>query len=585
MERHLLINHESQLMSKRTLYKMQHQVYTKFIYFIVALLSCFLFTCPVFAEPNKEGIQVYHKNIHISPERETLAEDINHFHHAEDLWDDLRQSFSLPHYEDNPLVQEQIEWLMNHQDFLSRSASRAAPYLYYIYQQAKKRNLPGEVVLLPIFESSFNPFAYSSAGAAGIWQMMPNTASGYGIRQDWWYDGRRDVIASTKAALNHLAYLSNFFDNNWLLSIAAYDTGQGNVLSAINRNIRDGVSTDYWSLPVAQETRIYVPRLLALATIIAHPEKYPVYLPPVRNAPYLAQMEVGSQINLKQAANLAGMSLKKLMELNPGYNRAITAPNGPTKLVLPIESVEEFSANLAVTPLYEHAGWEHYKVKSGENINMLAQRFNTSPAVIRKLNQLSSNHVKPGANLIIPHTNRALSETILAAETEQPVYHSNSFHPNLRARTKSLFNRARSAFASKAITEQIEANHGQYIIQPGDTIYMARDGDTFTRVAKHFRISTQALLAANPVDKSGSLQPGAKLVIPTHLINTQLASLDSKPRFDVSPGDTIYTVRNGDTMEIIASKFHTTPPAIRVSNLLASDDLHEGDRILIPTRA
>jgi membrane-bound lytic murein transglycosylase D len=569
--------------------KMTHYWYKLFTHRIIIVFCCALFGSVAFAEPNLEGIQIYKKNIHLAPEREGLAEDISRYHNADDLWDVLRQQFTLPHYEDDPLVQNQIEWFMNHQDFLMRSASRAAPYLYYIMQQAKKRNLPAEVVLLPIFESSFDPFAYSPAGAAGIWQMMPNTATGYGIKQDWWYDGRRDVIASTKAALNYLTYLGTFFENNWLLSIAAYDTGEGNVMSAIRRNIRDGRNTDYWSLPLAQETREYVPRLLALAIIISHPEKYPVYLPPVRNAPYLAQMDVGGQMDLKHAANLAGMTLKKLMQLNPGFNRASTSPNGPYKIVLPIESVAQFSENLASAPVYQRVGWQHYKVKSGDTMASLANRFNTSEAVLRQLNKLSSNSLRPGANLVIPHSVPALSKSIIEAEN-QPVYIGSTEIAPKKAPRKSLASRVAASFApSKNLVNAMRTIHGEYSIQPGDTIYMTRQGDTIQQIANHFRIPTEALIASNPIDDNG-IHAGEKLVIPTHLINRQVARvddmqpLDNKPQYQLAPGDTIYTVRTGDNMEKIAKKFHTTPPAIRVSNLLANDDLREGDRILIPAR-
>src|SRR5579862_1406636 len=244
---------------KRSLHKL-------FINLGVISVCCALIGGASFASPSLEGIQVYQKNLHLFPEhKQKLADDITRYRNADNLWDVLRESFTLPHYEDNPAVQEKIEWYMNNQDFLLRSASRSAPYLYYIFQQVKKRHLPAELVLLPIVESGYNPFNVSNVGAAGIWQLMPDTATGLGVKQDWWYDGRRDVIASTRAALNYLAYLQSFFEGNWLYAIAAYNTGEGNVLSAIKRNIREGMDTDFWSLPLAQETKDYVPSLLALA--------------------------------------------------------------------------------------------------------------------------------------------------------------------------------------------------------------------------------------------------------------------------------------------------------------------------------
>jgi len=434
----------------------------------------------LFAAPNPEGIQVYQKNMHLSIEhKKKLAADIYRYQNAKNIWDALRREFVLPHYEDNPQVMEQIEWFLSHQDYLLTTANRAAPYLYFILQQVHKRHLPAEVVLLPMIESAYNPFAYSTTGAAGIWQMMPKTASGFGIKQDWWYDGRRDIVASTRAALDYLAYLGSFFENNWLLSIAAYDTGEGNVLSAIRKNIREGQNTDYWSLPLAQETRIYVPRLLALAAIISHPDLYPIPFPVVNNAPYLAQVDIGSQIDLERAARLAGLSLKKLKALNPGHNRSTTDPHGPFKLVLPIENVQQFTENFARSPL----------------------------------------------------------------------------------------------------GDPIINNEKHYKMKPGDTLYMVRDHDSLQKIADRFRISAKILIAVNHLFGSQQVNPGDKLIIPTHLSE----EIHSQKKYQLAAGDTIYMIRPGDTIQKVAKRFHTSVSDIRVTNLLTNDKLQEGDRLVIST--
>lgn len=527
---------------------------------------CFINTTLLASPSNIEGIQIYQKNIHLSPERkEKLAADIDRYNNADNLWDALRQEFTLPHYEDNPRVQAQIEWFMNNQDFLYRSAMRASPYLYYILQQVRKRHLPAEVALLPVFESSFNPFAYSPAGAAGIWQMMPGTASGYGIKQNWWYDGRRDVLASTNAALNYLAYLGEFFDGNWLYAIAAYNTGEGNVVSAIKRNASIGNSTDFWSLPVAQETQDYIPKLLALATIVSHPDIYPVQLPYVRNAPYLAQIDIGTQIDLQHAADLAGLSFKDLKHLNPGYNRIATDPIGPSKLVLPIEAVEQFSENLEKFPTYQQTNWAHYKIKSSENLRMVAKKFNTTPAELQKINpELASNHhLKRGTNILIPKSGTSISKTILDSAPIQYVSSdSDSYH------------------LKHKIHQAVSHTHpDQYTLQPGDTLYMVRDGDDIEHVAKRFHTSASTLLEANNLGPGTALIPGEQLIIPTHTEN------DDSKKFLLNPGDTLYMVRKGDTIEKIAKKYHTTASALRLANLLASNNVKEGDQIIVPTHA
>lgn len=529
----------------------------KFFTRIVLISFCFCVYSAAIASSNIEGIQVYQKETHLSDERkQTLADDIDRYRNAENVWDILRSEFSLPHNENNPAVQNQIAWFMNHQDFLMSAAHRAGPYLYYILQQAKKRHLPGEVVLLPMIESAYNPFAYSSQGAAGIWQMMPDTASGYGIKQNWWYDGRRDVIASTKAALDYLSYLGGFFDENWLLAIAAYDTGEGNVLSAIHKNTRNGRNTDFWSLPVAEETQTYVPRLLALATIIANPNRYHVNFPWIRNAPYLAQIDVGGQIDLQHAAYLAGLSFKTLKALNPGYNHTSTDPNGPYKLVLPIENVEQFTENVIRSPFYNRARLVGYTIKSGDTLTDIARKFHTTPEFLRKMNRLASRRsLSPGSKLFVPQSIQAISKTI--ASSNQAYFSPKE--PVVRPSPRFTFKKS-------------------YQLKPGDTIYMAREGDTLLKVANRFHIDAALLSAVNHT-KQNTLTTGTRLIIPTHLAHNTTPT----QKYQFRENNIIYTVRKGDTIEKISARFHTSPPAIRLANLLANNSIQKGDQLVIPS--
>jgi membrane-bound lytic murein transglycosylase D len=561
---------------------MKHSWFTLTLQYLAISLFCFLQSSGSIASPSPEGIQVYQKNMHLSPEhKQRLAADIDLYNNADNIWDTMRHEFTLPHYEDSARVQQQIEWFMNNQDFLYRSAARAAPYLYYILQQVRMRHLPVEVALIPIIESSFNPFALSSAGAAGIWQMMPGTASGYGIRQNWWYDGRRDVVASTKAALNYLAYLDNFFDGNWLYAVAAYDTGEGNIQAAIKRNVRDGITTDYWSLPVAQETRDYIPKLLALAIIISNPDRYPVELPYLRNAPYLAQVDIGAQIDLNHAASLAGLSLKELKQLNPGYNRSATDPNGPFKLVLPIENVEEFTENLSTSPLYHRINWINYKWKSSDTLASVAKRFNTTTGMLRKINPTLASNLKPGVSIIIPRTIPALSETILAAEKTQQVHTADN------NRKSSLKRKLREVAMNDVEPQETAAASTAYSLQPGDTLYMIRNGDNMDKVAHRFNMTKNALQVANNISNDTALQPGEKLIIPTHTTADVTANAlpdTAASKHQIAPGETLYMVRKGDTVEKIANKYKISPSTLRLANLMGSSTVKEGDQIIIPTR-
>ncbi len=526
---------------------------------------------------SNEGMRVYKNAPQLSEEhKQNLADDISRFKQADNLWDVLRDEFSLPHYENNPLVQEKIEFFMNNQDFLLRSVNRAAPYLYYILQQVKTRHLPAELVLLPIVESGYNPFAISPVGAVGIWQLMPGTATGLGVRQDWFYDGRRDVIASTRAALNYLAYLQSFFDGNWLLAIAAYNTGEGNVLAAIRRNIRDGLDTDFWTLPVAQQTKNYVPSILALAIIISNPNRYPIYFPAVRNAPYLAQFDVQKTINLKQAASLAGLSYNRILQLNPGFNRP-GAKGGGYKLVLPIENVEQFSENLMHSPYHENTspGWVHYRMKSGDTLLSVAKKFKTSTDEIRKLNHLAKSNPRRGTNLLIPE--RVNKPTELASnindEFSEPPARNNQNNTQNTMATR----------ISKKLLAATNPSSQAYRLQPGDTVYMVRNNDTLEKIADRFNITTSSLKRANRLKAQQNVTPGKQIIIPTHSAEIRTTTVTSTQRSNVAaPTETVYLVRRGDTIAKIAKHFHTSPASIRLANMIDDGSLLEGLKLVIP---
>lgn len=541
-----------------------------FITAISALLICL----PV-AYGGTEGIQTYAPG-----HKQKLADDISRYRNADNLWDVLRDQFTLQHYEYNPAVQEKIQWFMNNQDFLLRSATRAAPYLYYISQQVNKRHLPAELVLLPIVESGYNPFSMSNMGAVGIWQLMPETAAGLGVKRNSFYDGRRDVIASTRGALNYLAYLQSFFDGNWLLAIAAYNTGEGNVSTAIRRNVQNGYDTDFWSLPLSQQTKDYVPSLLALAVIISNPDKYPVYFPPVRNAPYLAQVDVDSKISLKYAAKLAGLTDRQISQLNPGFKKPAASAKGPYKLILPIENVAEFSENVARTPMSHQIDWIHYKVKSHDTLDKIAQKFDTTPDEIKKLNHLAKNELHRGLNLLIPNKSAATNENQALADNDD----DDTAAPKISTRLKQQLTQPPEntlTFAEREAPEDTTPQivyENQYGLQPGDTVYMVRKNDTLASIAKHFHTTQQALMAQNKLS-SKKVSFGKQLIVPTHFATQQAASQQT----GVAPGDTIYMVRSGDDIDKIAQRFHTTAAAIRLANLMANNALEEGEQIIVPT--
>ena len=230
----------------------------------------------------------------------------------------MRAHFHINNQISRPSVPRQIAWYKKHPEYIRKLSENARPYMYYVYHEVKKRGMPAEIALVPMIESGYDPYAYSHAGAAGLWQMMPTTAAGFGLHLNWWYDGRRDIYASTTAALDYLEYLHNFFHGDWLDALAAYDSGEGHVLSRIRYNAHHHRDTHFWALKLPRETRRYIPKLLALSQIIEHPRQYHVYLPPIPNKPYFSRITTPGQIDLNVAAKHAEIDINKIYELNPG---------------------------------------------------------------------------------------------------------------------------------------------------------------------------------------------------------------------------------------------------------------------------
>jgi len=264
------------------------------------------------------------------------------------LWQRLRQSFRLyPMHFHHPSIQKQILFFQKHKEYFQELTHRAIPYLYFVLNEVNKHNFPGEVALLPMLESSYNPFAHNPSGAAGMWQLMPETARDYGLKRNFWYDGRRDIIASTKAALSHLHYLNRFFQGNWLLAFAAYDSGEGTVKHATYEAEESAASVDsFWKLDLPHETQHYVPRLLALAAIIDNPSQYGMELPEVPDKPYFKSVQIDSSVALSKVAKLASIPLHDLFKLNPGFNHWSTGPQKQHALLLPVNNAENLNVQL-----------------------------------------------------------------------------------------------------------------------------------------------------------------------------------------------------------------------------------------------
>lgn len=447
---------------------------------------------------------------------------------APNVWDVLRGQFSLNHEATQPAVQHQIRWIVAHPSYLQKVARQSEPYIYHIVTEIKKRKLPGELALIPMIESSYDPFAYSGAGAAGLWQLMPGTGTDLGLKQDWWFDGRRSIGPSTNAALNYLAYLHHFFNGDWVLAFAAYDSGEGTLARIIKNSHQTKGKINFWSLNVPQETRAYIPRLLALAEVIQNPKRYRVELPDIPHAPYFEEVNIGSQIDLNHAAKLAGISYKDLIKLNPGFNRWATAPYRPYKLLIPADKVLNFNRNLAHVPLDERVSWTRHHVSAGDNLVLIAQKYHTTVNLIKELNQLKSNAVKKGQFVLIP-------------SGEKPVV-------------------ATKASAPAPITPPHFMAHKQYKV-----IHIVQKNETYAQVQSKYGVTTKNIQTWNHLDGKKPLRQGLQLIIwkQANTIGT-------------------YIVKRGDTLSAIAKQNNTkTSRLVQLNPQLKSAHLRIGQKITL----
>ena len=322
-----------------------------------------------------------------------------------DIWERLRTGFNFPQ-QATPSVQAHIKTFHNHPRHIEQILQRGEPYLFYILSRVEERGLPAELALLPVIESAFDPFANSPAGAAGIWQFMPATAKHVGLRQDWWVDGRRDIIAATDAALDYLSELQQRFDGDWLLALAAYNAGSARVNRAIRLNRSQGKPVDFWNLPLPEETRGYVPKLIALRAIIANPEAHNITLPVLANSHYFSVVDTGGQLDLQVAARLTGTSMDELQRLNPGLTRSITPPASSHTLLIPRASEQRFRERLAQLSPDQRIQSVKYKVRQGDTLSAIALHSRTTVARLRQVNHLESTRIFAGKLLIVPISQR-----------------------------------------------------------------------------------------------------------------------------------------------------------------------------------
>ena len=463
-----------------------------------------------------------------------------------DLWARIRVGFSLSDL-DTRLVEENINWYASRPEYMARMLERSKRYLFYIVEAVEQRGMPTEIALLPMVESAFNPKAYSSAHAAGLWQFMPSTGRRYGLQQNWWVDNRRDVISATNAALDYLQNLHKMF-GSWELALAAYNWGEGSVTRTIAKNQAQGLPTDYLSLHMPKETQQYVPRLMAIKNMIDRPENFGVDLGIVPNTPYFAQITINQHIDVALAAKLANTTLDEFTSLNPNYTRPVIQAHQPATLLLPVDKAEIFAANLEAynKPL---VSWRSYRAKRGEKLESIASRYGITSARLIEVNGVALKRGRIARNQIL----------LVPGNT----------NPKLINASYREFNTP---------TEMISAK-----------IYTVRRGDTLFSIAKRTGLKPTQLKVWNHLgSKSLALHQKLKLALNAEeKVNSATSSVARKePRHALHKSSPSkhkqYTVRRGDTLHSIAQRFDVGLNDLRRWNKLSTKArLHPGDKVTI----
>ena len=463
-----------------------------------------------------------------------------------DVWERIRRGYRMPEL-DSPLVDRWVAYYTKDPAYIQRMTSRAGQYLYHIVEDVEARNMPTELALLPFVESAFQPEALSRVKAAGLWQFMPATGNDYALAQNLWRDDRQDVLESTRAALDYFNYLYGLF-NDWQLALAAYNWGEGSVQRAIARAKRSGKPTDYAHLRMPKETANYVPKLMAIKRIITNPERYGIELPDVGNEPFFIRITKPRDIDVKTAAELAGMPLNEFRALNPSYKLPVIVAAHNNVMLLPADKVDYFVDNLASwmdsgQPL---SRWSTYRLKEGETLAAVAAQSGMTESELRKVNGI------PAGRRVLPNS----TLLVLAGADEQVDISAEEADARLRLSPLTTWRRV---------------------------TYRVRSGDTLTSIARRWHITTKSIVTANRL-RSDRLRAGQRLVLTVP--NVQRASIPAASSSGSASGrHVIHTVRSGDTLDAIARRYGVTVASLRMTNRLEGNIIRAGQRLRIPSDA
>ena len=457
------------------------------------------------------------------------------------VWTRIRDGFKVPDMQ-NSVVEANVAKYSKRPDYLQRMADRSQKYLYHIIEEVDARGMPTEIALLPFVESAFVPNAKSRVTAAGLWQFMPATGKDYSLDQTMWLDKRYDVLQSTSAALTYLQRLYDEF-GSWPLALAAYNWGEGNLRRAIKRNQAKGLPTDYMSLKMPEETRNYYPKLQAIKNIVKDPRNFGIKLPTVYNEPFFVQIFKDQDIDVKRAAQLAGMSQAEFSTLNPSFNRPVIVASHNHSMLMPTDKIDTFVENLVT---YRMSGkplssWTTYRVKPEDTIASIAKKAHMSEEALREANQIpSGRRIKPGSLVLVSRDSGLGDAEDISSDTID---------------------------ASFALAQDFRR-----------VSYRVRKGDTLPRVARRLGVSAKTIATSNRL-KGSRLKVGQMLYVNVPVKTRQVTS--NPPVTEKTSNAKFYVVRKGDTLYSIAQRYSISVNALKSANHLSSSNVSVGQRLTI----
>ena len=491
---------------------------------------------------------------------------------SDDLWQRIKNGYAMPE-STSSLTAKHENWYSSRPDYVKRMVERSQRYLFHIVEEVEKRGMPTEIALLPMIESAYNPQAYSTSRASGIWQFVPATGKHFGLKQNWWVDNRRNITFATDAALTYLQKLHGMF-GAWDLALAAYNAGEGTVGRAIERNRKLGLPTDYESLNLPPETRNYVPKLQAVKNLMTNPGNYGLNIQTIANTPYFAKVTAPAQIDSRLAAKLAEISDDEFLALNPSYNRPVLTSEGEKhELLLPILSAQTFKTNLANydKPL---VSWRTYLAKRGERMDKIASKFGIQLSQLRDVNNLpAQKKIKSSSTILVPNGNRTdfNKAATTSATPEKASEHIDELN-NSEASNKQDANNIDVSSTENLATEVAEERKDRTIT------HKVKKGEILQSIAKRYGVSVKQIVAENGL-KTNRVKAGQSLNISTDVAEKSTKSASNRGK-EINNKQT-YIVKRGDTLHSIAEKFDVAVADLKRWNKKSGNRIQPGNKLTI----